>query len=332
MIIASPQMADRLRKIKLRPVTTSPATAIIIDKLHKRISAYNDDQPRDSDGRWGSGGTVTHDQVHQMAGTDKLTESMSSALQWYQSGGDRSINGPLRSGTMTPEELRDESKQWIGDNFKDIEQAFNSVTPLPKDIVLYRGVSPEYAVGLKDGKEVTDKGFMSTTTSKDFADKASRGGTRGATGVAGTVIAIRIPAGTRVLPMQDLNGEQEVLLDRGTKLKFTSSNTAIMADGSINWTSPSGPIGPDWYDAYIGTSPIPNDHPPSLKNPKLTKIPTAQDGWKKGDSKKAKDQAMDDLVEIHKRLRRQIGKPEISFPAKNPVYPTGVTGSAKGRK
>src|ERR1017187_2914737 len=71
------------------------------------------------------------------------------------------------------------------------------------------------------------------------------------------------------------------------------------ASGSVNWTSPSGPVGQDWFDVAIGICPIPNDHPPSLKNTILTKIPTAQDGFHKNDSKVAKAQAMKDLIEIH---------------------------------
>ena len=90
----------------------------------------------------------------------------------------------------------------------------------------------------------------------------------------------------------------------------------------VTWTSPSGPVGSDWYETYIGPSPIPDDHPPSLKNPIHTKIPTAQDGWHVGDSKQARDQAMQDLVELHKRMRRQIGKPELSYGALYPLYPS----------
>lgn len=95
----------------------------------------------------------------------------------------------------------------------------------------------------------------------------------------------------------------------------------IHCDGSINWTSPAEPNGADWAEIYYGLSAIPHDHAPSLKNPIKTKIPLAQDGWKKGDSAKAKEQAMKDLVEIHKRLRRQIGKPEIAEVAGYPQFP-----------
>src|ERR1039458_1790174 len=86
---------------------------------------------------------------------------------------------------------------------------------------------------------------------------------------------------------------------------------------NVNWTSPSSPAGQDWFDVAIGICPIPNDHPPSLKNPILTKIPTAQDGWHKNDSKVAKAQALKDLVEIHKRMRRSFGKQEM---ARTPTF------------
>ncbi len=104
-----------------------------------------------------------------------------------------------------------------------------------------------------------------------------------------------------------------------------SAAIALNAAGGINWQSPASPAGADWYETYIGLAPISTFNPPSLKNPIKVKVPTAQDGWHRGDSKAARDQAIADLVEIHKRLRRQIGKPEISQTAIMPVYP-GQTG------
>jgi len=110
--------------------------------------------------------------------------------------------------------------------------------------------------------------------------------------------------------------------------KQAEQNTKIHATiygpqtGTTNWSSPSGPTSPDWFDVVIGISPIPNDHPPSLKNPIKTKIPLSTDGWHKDDSKAAKKQARQDLVELHKRMRRQYGKPEIAETAQMPLYPT----------
>ena len=86
------------------------------------------------------------------------------------------------------------------------------------------------------------------------------------------------------------------------------------------WGGGQGPTSPDYYESYIGLSPGNHEHAPSLRNPIKTKIPTAQDGWHPGDSKAAKRQAMRDLVEIHKRLRRQIGRPAIARTAAVPVY------------
>ena len=95
----------------------------------------------------------------------------------------------------------------------------------------------------------------------------------------------------------------------------------LRADGGINYTSPASPVGVDYTEAYLGISPISKVHPPSLKNPKEVAIPTAQDGWHKDDSKAAKRQAREDLAIIHQRLRRQLGKPEVSQTALFPIFP-----------
>jgi hypothetical protein len=90
----------------------------------------------------------------------------------------------------------------------------------------------------------------------------------------------------------------------------------------INWTSPSSPAGGEYQDAFVGLSPIPTEHPPSLKNPIKTKIPTAQDGWRQGDSKASRRQAMKDLKTIHTKLRHQLGKPEIAIGVSDPIFPS----------
>ena len=86
----------------------------------------------------------------------------------------------------------------------------------------------------------------------------------------------------------------------------------LRADGSTG----------EWFETYGALTPIGSYHPPSLRNPQKVKQTTAQDGWKKGDSKASRQQAMRDLVEIHKRLRRQFGKPEIAQGANYPLYPS----------
>lgn len=96
----------------------------------------------------------------------------------------------------------------------------------------------------------------------------------------------------------------------------------MKADGTINWQSPSIVPNSPVTSYYYGLSPISTLHPPSLRNPQEVKVPTAQDGFKYGDPEEAKEQAMQDLVEIHKRLRRQTGKPEIAHTAAYPIFPS----------
>jgi hypothetical protein len=69
---------------------------------------------------------------------------------------------------------------------------------------------------------------------------------------------------------------------------------------------------PDWFEYTVGLSPITNQHPPSLSNPQRVKVPTAQEGWRKGDSQKQRDQAKRDLLQIQNKMNRQIGKPAIA--------------------
>jgi hypothetical protein len=91
---------------------------------------------------------------------------------------------------------------------------------------------------------------------------------------------------------------------------------------NITWGPTDGPVGSDYLEQYYWLSPINTNHPPSLKNPQKVKVPSARDGWEQGASKEARAKAMQDLVEIHKRIRRQFGKPEVTQGALFPLYPS----------
>lgn len=106
-----------------------------------------------------------------------------------------------------------------------------------------------------------------------------------------------------------------------TRGEMTIGQIIKIRANDINWSSGMGPVGADWYETFYGIQPVPHDHAPSLKRPQHVKAPTAQDGWRQGDSKMAIAKAVQDLAEVHKRLRRQIGKPEIAHTAQLPVFP-----------
>jgi hypothetical protein len=78
----------------------------------------------------------------------------------------------------------------------------------------------------------------------------------------------------------------------------------------------------DFYETYVGLRPISNAHPPSLRKPIPVPIPMAQDGWHRGDSKKAREEAIERLMTILRRSVRQIGKPTPAATAKYPAHPS----------
>ena len=63
------------------------------------------------------------------------------------------------------------------------------------------------------------------------------------------------------------------------------------------------------YETFQVVTPIPHSHPPSLKNAPKVEPETAQDGWRRGDSKKKKKRARKDLRRIIEKTMRQSGRP-----------------------
>ncbi len=97
----------------------------------------------------------------------------------------------------------------------DMDSAFAKAAPLDSDVVVYRGVSKK----LPD--DFIDKGFTSTSWERGKADEFS--------GDKGEILAIRIPAGSKVIKMSDDEGESEILLPRNGQ--FTKG-----ADGTYTYT------------------------------------------------------------------------------------------------
>jgi len=102
-----------------------------------------------------------------------------------------------------------------------------------QDGVVYRGVEGKrFAKKLKDGAELTDHGFMSTSTSPHGVNAAMKD--IGATGEV-SMLRIEVPKGKSgfdMAPHRELRGsyrpqgtESEVLFPRGTRLKITGRST-----------------------------------------------------------------------------------------------------------
>ncbi|MDE2099975.1 MAG: hypothetical protein KGL39_22165 [Patescibacteria group bacterium] len=96
----------------------------------------------------------------------------------------------------------------------------------------------------------------------------------------------------------------------------------ILYANDITWSSPPGNTTQrDFYETYIMMTPITQNHPPSLRNPKNVPVPTIQDGFHKKSSKKAKQRARKEFGEILRRTMRQIQKPVLVRVAQMPLYP-----------
>jgi len=140
---------------------------------------------------------------------------------------------------------------------KSIDAAIAKQEPLKDDIVVYRGFrlagvdqndrEMSEAVRAKfvaDNGELMDRSFVSTSLDPEMARVFAR---------SGAVLRIRIPKGSRVLPVSpskdlDLAGsEREVLLGRGSRIRLIRSHT-----GKIK-NSEGDMVNNDFIDAEVVT-------------------------------------------------------------------------------
>jgi len=70
------------------------------------------------------------------------------------------------------------------------------------------------------------------------------------------------------------------------------------------------PMSSDHFETFRVGTPIPTNHPPSLKNAPKIEPNTAQDGWHKKDSKRKKKRAQKDMKEIVQKTLNQ-GRPTM---------------------
>ena len=92
-------------------------------------------------------------------------------------------------------------------------------------------------------------------------------------------------------------------------LESATTLSKLSADA---WGSGPGPVGMDWQETHYGITPIPNEHPPSLKNPRRVKTAGPETGWRKKDSKRKKKRARKELKHIMQWTLNQPGRPTVS--------------------
>lgn len=176
--------------------------------------------------------------VNQIQGTEKYTFA-------YTKRGNQ-INDALRGSKSADKSF----KSWTGmstqEFAKELDVRLADSPPIPRDIVVYRGVGSDIGKKLVAGKALSDKGYMSTSASIDFP-KAWAGDGNG-----GAILSITVPKGTRAafpdfvhdykgIPPKvtsQFNPMSEIILPRGTSLKVNR----VDSKGVIHATAVPG----DW--------------------------------------------------------------------------------------
>lgn len=151
-----------------------------------------------------------------------------AAVHDYQTAS-AGVNGALRGGYKSP---REEAL------IARMDRAFSRAAPIQTDAVLYRGVPYDVYVrqeiAMLKAKEkgravhLRDRAFVSTSASRERADYFATVDPYSRTGMQsrpGKVVEMRIPAGTRVIKVDEVSGrdmgDQEWLLPRGMKWQLS---------------------------------------------------------------------------------------------------------------
>lgn len=139
----------------------------------------------------------------------KPTSEELNAIGIYKGSGYTGMNSVLRKGQSNYK--TDALKQWL------------EKSSLIEDTTVYRGIKADYAEVLlsiiDDGSVFRDRGFISTTTSEQFAKDWKRGNSQG------VLMTIRAKKGQQAATIRDAgthDGEYELLLQSDTRLRVLS--------------------------------------------------------------------------------------------------------------
>jgi hypothetical protein len=167
-----------------------------------------------------------------MAGTmERLTPAQTGALRAYTTGiGYRDINGALPDEASAGEPVPTNIPPIV----TDLDQAFDTATPLDRDVVVVRaespsglGVSQESELPRLLGTERRNPRYTSTTMG---AWPPLWGGDRP------VVVRLRVPAGTKALymgPFSTAHHEVELLLPRGLTTRIIGVRSEFSTTASV---------------------------------------------------------------------------------------------------
>lgn len=190
--------------------------AVILQTLRQVEStdkAFDPDQARDDNGRWtdeGSSGSTTG------GNAGKVTPEQHEAVTQYMWGDSYAMNSNLRSGEpLTP------SMETMASHLDALIEASKGNEPYGPEAMLYRACRSEVFDNMKPGDVFVDRGFVSTTTSEDYAHEfAGYAGHDAQTVIMPSVGGPRTGISVDALLGEDSMNQKEIILPRGTSFVF----------------------------------------------------------------------------------------------------------------
>ena len=170
----------------------------------------------DSKGNPTPGSGLTHmasttAEAHYQGWAAKLEASEASAIKGYTGSGYHGINKGLRQGLLN---------DYLQKQVDQLDAAFEKAPPLPKSIVVHRGVHAKIAGAevfdqMKPGDLFMERGYVSTSLAKGSAFAGS------------AKLNIKVPAGAKAAYVSGfglgISKEKELLLPRDSKFKVLRS-------------------------------------------------------------------------------------------------------------
>jgi hypothetical protein len=161
-------------------------------------------------------------------GNRPITPEEIEALQFYADGNGRDMNLYLRTGDNSSDVYGEDYGQDIAD-YSEIVDGLLQRSSLPNKMTVYRGGDESEVRGLMEngnpsslvGKTYQNKGMLSTTTDKGYAESLANDS------ISPVVFEIGLKKGAKAMNIEPYarRGEQEVLGASGRKFKITSART-----------------------------------------------------------------------------------------------------------
>lgn len=270
-----------------------------------------------------------HAELWRMSGGLKVKPDDVEGISVYTADGYEPINHTLRGkkGKINHEDYDMEITPY--EAIEKLDSVF-AKTALAKNTMVYRGVSPATYEKVKQniGGEFHDKGFVSTSSSKEYAStwKAGSSGIKPSE-AARYMLPVIIRAGAKAIPVAHISEndyEEEVLIARNQKFKVKQSRkgrlflelAAAVAKEALRHTP--GGHGHE-QQSHAGGGKSSGGKWKSLNGPDLDSIVTKHDKiWKASGGNRVKGDAVgwlrsytqpDGYFDINKSLRS--GKPPV---------------------